>query len=300
MLVVLDLVCYASAVPDMVSLFKVCRDFWSISKREQLWATLLRRDFPTHAEVVPPGSQREWFCDLHQYGAYFGIDKRIHLWPNQCLYRVHFNLDDLDLVVMTARNHDHFKDGLVWARKVGVNHVGVADLVSVGSDLEAYEQFEDLVRTRRSEHSKFELEESVCYFTRLPHDMDGTLTKLQKYDPSPWDELVAWLHEHFEVDQIVVGLDTCEFKGKLRKDRILTFHDHQLNEAQMTPERTRTMTITSMTYCILCEVTPEVWVQEPEAWMPELWCEDLQTTFVAINGKPVPFKRVDPNSGGQV
>ena len=291
MLAVLDLVCYASAVPVMTSLFKVCRDFWSISKREQLWATLLRRDFPTHAEVVPPGSQREWFCDLYQYGAYFGIDKRIHLWPNQCLYRIHFNLDDLDLVVMTARNHNDFKDGLVWARKVGVNYVGVANLVSVGSDLEAYERFENLVRTRRSEHSKFELEASVGFFTRLPHDMDGTLTKLQKYDPFPWDELVAWLHEHFEVDQIVVGLEVCEFKGKLREGRLLTFSGYYYDCSQLLEQTILGTTKASMTYSISCE--------EQEAWRPEMYCLELDATFIAVNGKPIPFqKEVDSDSDG--
>lgn len=293
MLAVFDLVCYASAVPDMITLFKVCRDFWSISKRERLWATLLRRDFPNHAEVVPPGCQRAWFCDLYQYGAYFGIDSHIHLWPHRSLYKIHFNMGRSDLVVMTARSHETFKDGLVWVRTVGVNYVGIASHSTVKQDPEAMKEFENLVKTPGSGHSKFGFAGKKYYFTRLDHDMNGALARVLKYDASTWDDLVKWLHEHFAVTQIVVGARSCDFRGRLRKRRLPEFDYMDSEDPPRDPEvLTLAMSASFLDY--------SVGPVEDEDWDAEISCPHLDLRVIGINGTPVPFREPEVDSDSDV
>lgn len=276
-----ELVFYTARVPDVVSMFKTCRDLWLLSKREQLWTILLRRNFPTHASVVPPGCQKEWFCDLYQFGAYFAIDSHIHLWPARCLYYAHFDVMGHNLVVMTARNHESFKNGLVWARKVGVNYVGIANRWAVKQNTEAFETFKSLLKTNPSEHSEFEFARDRQYFSRLPDDMNGALTKLKKYDDSPWDELVEWLHEHFEIEQIVIGPIACDFKGRLREGNILEVDDPDIPYHDMKCISTA-LCETALTYSVRTE--------EQEDWRNELLCQEVDMIFVSLNGEPIPFR----------
>jgi hypothetical protein len=279
-LLVAELVCHSCRVPDMIALFKTCRELHSLSKRISLWSTLLRRDFPIHADVVPPGSQRTWFQDLYQYGAFFGIDTRIHLFPSKCVYFAQF----CNRFVMTSRKDEGFLNGRVWARKVGVNYVGIADRRQVKRNAEALETFEQLLKTNPTEHSEFELDYDRHFFTRMRNDMNCCLANLLKYDASPWDELEEWLHEHFEIEKIVVDDCTCDFKGRLLKGNIVGSVDPSFSPRDM-EQISDAMCLTTLIYSISAD--------RDSGWKAEMFCREIDATFITMNDEPIPFRELE-------
>jgi len=284
-----ELVCYRLETQSIVAIFKTSKMLNSLSKRLQLWSELMNRDFAVYASFLAL-DYREWlYKELYKYGAYFGIEEYINLYPGKILYA--FFHYDLGIGIVTSRDPLTLDTDRVYLRIPTENHVNIVGHISSINGEERDQQIEDLtfaednLRDKDCGYSKFQYKNGKYIFVRLSKK-NGITFPLKKVDSSLWDLVVDWLHKHFKIERIDVFYFTVKFTGRLLEGNILstTDPDNIYNDEMSDISKTLSQGIMNYTLTKLKLCCPK-----NRIGIVELECGEIEVWFDIMNGEKIPF-----------
>ena len=204
---IFELVCYHLEILDVVHLFQTCQSLRLLSKKSNLWSFLFRRDYPEHDLPADCVEDRSWYQELYQFGAYFVIDNKISLWPNSVLYMT--SIKGHDTFICTVRYFTN--EGIKFIRYPGQTYVLLTGKPKPNKQIRK----EILDDPRMTTRFDFNCVESYFIRTVLPQ-RNVPLVRMEKFDASRFGPLIAWCHEHFNVNVIWYQSDTIYCVGILK------------------------------------------------------------------------------------
>jgi hypothetical protein len=158
-----------------------------------------------------------WYQDLHQFGAYFGLTQSIRLFPQKILYYCNDSSPDGNIVVTT-----HTRGFLLYSclRLPKQMFVAADDAYLLSNRnvklLTADPLTSSIIKIREEDILFHRSVESLI--TTSSSGLCRVLTPLEKYDASRFDDLLEWLHAHFELDQVDLYDNDIVFRGRLHNE----------------------------------------------------------------------------------
>jgi len=219
-LLVWELIAYRLEIQNVVSLFKTSRSLWPLSKRQNLWSYLMRRDFPEHYKQALPNELQTWYQDLHQHGAYWCLTKKLPLYPSIPLcavldvgYTIPHTIFFGKYNVVTYRKREESTSGrykfLRYPFQIFV------DIVSEDS-LNGYERGAVNEISLRKISSFARKGTNFLFMRREEKTHIARCGPLKKLTISLWSDTIAWIHEHFLATEIHYKLFEVYFTGMLK------------------------------------------------------------------------------------
>ena len=215
-----SLVCLHVRIPDVISLFKTCRDLRSLSEKPQMWSNLMRRDFPEHFPLAKPEEMAAWFKDLYQFGAFFAIQTSIPLYP--------YGIICIASGLQTGGKRLAPDSGKVLTTRGRTSEYNFLRL--------PHQNYVSLMlKTALHDYQTVYLpnvdprEVNYCRVRSLAtvflHSRDEIrhfeMSKISPWCSTQFDDIVNWMVKHFEVQNSDYDDGEIEFIGRLRKGHIL-------------------------------------------------------------------------------
>ena len=229
-----QLVCLRMRIQDVVSLLSTCRDLRSLSKKESLWSSLMRRDFPEHFPLAKATEMVTWYRDLHQFGGFFAVRTSIPLYPNRIIgiaagIKVDHKVRTPDAPgkVITTRGRTSEYCFLRYPDQNFVCAVRKSMLTPSQS------VFLPTIDSREVNHCHIRSLAMVFLHTKRPI-RHFEMSHVFPFRETQFDETVKWMVKHFEVEESNYDEGEIEFFGRLRKGHILEPTSPGLSESLWT------------------------------------------------------------------
>jgi hypothetical protein len=232
----------------------------------------MKRDFPEHYLLSKTTDHKDWYKDLYEFGAYFGLRTSIPLLPHKLVCTgpgVRKNIQNKKkslaqpIKIMTTRKRTSESDFLRYPHQ---NFVALEDKRTLNS-----KQTKILLTLDQKDINHTNLRLIPHIFLHCQKKLQCfVMNKISKWKDIRFDAIVFWMLTHFEVEKANWD-DGIEFLGKLRKGHILEPNPQGMSESLWLQTKVYKFGSHDDLFEELC-----------------MYCDHINHKFISANGECIP------------